>query len=291
MPYQESEQAARRLAVLCLSGIIAIAGSVFVFGWLAGLEPLVRLRPTWHAMVPSTALSFCIAAGGLLYCLVRGDNRVSALTGLVIGVVPSMELEDILLPAALRPSDAVALATLIGFLLAAFCLIALSFIEPRGPTKVRSGTFFTALSTLGLVWSAFPLVGYLLAAEELAQSFIFTSMSAQSAICFLLLFLALLCSRPHGGWLKIVLGRGRGSAMARRMLPAVVLLPLGAGLLASWATRAGLISADFRLALLSLTIVILLAALLLYHAHVENMEQWKARRAGGTEGSPPRKDQ
>ena len=205
--------------------LVGVGFVVLVGGWLLGLEALVRLYPTFAAMVPSTAISFIAAGGGLIAWSRRMDGgcAAAAAASTIIGVLALLNLgveviglgpgiDAVLLPELFGP-DRMALSTSICFILAAICLWQLA--RPGAADEYSFG----ASATLGLSVAAVALVGYAFDAKALYQVFIFTAMALHTAVLFFFLFLALLLARPSDSWIGLLLRDLNSSSGARRLCP------------------------------------------------------------------------
>lgn len=264
---------------IACSLLVAVAGLLVLIGWPTGLDWLVRLRPDYAAMVPSTAFSFLVLGLGVWFAHRTVGNRygiiaVSALAGMVVGAVAIADLIvllsgdsagiDSLVFGLSLPGDAMSYATAICFALAAYCLAALSV--PR--LMVRPA--FTASATLGLLLALVAVAGYLFDTAALYAFFVFTAMALHTAVVFVLLFAAILLSRPDLSWVGTLLGVGSGSKGAQRLFPIVIAGPIVLGFIALKLTEAGFFDANFRLALLAIITTASIAAAVLRNAHIEN---------------------
>jgi PAS domain S-box-containing protein len=102
-----------------------------------------------------------------------------------------------------------------------------------------------------------------------AQSFkgIFTvPMSIYSAICFLLIAVASLLANSANGWMKELTSQYAGSIMARRFIPAVIILPFLYGFARIYFQMAGYYDTRFGTALAVLAISITGLIVILYNA-------------------------
>ncbi len=95
------------------------------------------------------------------------------------------------------------------------------------------------LSVTAALLGLIEILGYVYGAPSLAGSSDQTRMPLHAAVGFLLLALGILCSRPDRGLMAIFNSDSAGGEMARRLLPAVVLIPAFLGALRLWLRRAG----------------------------------------------------
>ncbi|WP_066557812.1 sensor histidine kinase [Croceicoccus bisphenolivorans] len=270
----------RMIRVVLLTIVIAIAASIAAIGWVLGYDPLVHVNGKAPAMVPTTA--FCLLAltgAHLALHLRRSDASRAAMLCVAIGAgtIASVNLvavvsgwwphgiDGLLWPALFAGTrDAMAPATATCILLAVVASVELR--RTGGPRK----RLFQFAATSGLAVSAFALVAYLLARESLSNAMPFAAMSVQTAVASAMLFAAIVLAQPGGGWLSVLFGSLGGSRISRRLLPVVVLCPLGLAVLGNFATRIGWIDPGMRLVLLTVLLMAVGAAAVLLIAIGEN---------------------
>ena len=238
-------------------------------------------------MVPTTAVCLLILAAALVVCDRYGGIagahgagilRVAAgsvasisvvnLAVLVSGAGAGAGIDSLLWPDITDLNHTTqAPATSFCVLLAASAMFRLS-LEPRDRDYV-----FTLSATVGLMLALIAVVGYAFDSQALYGVWIFTAMALHTALGFVALFAALLLLRPRLSWVALLLGAGVGSAGLRRVFPVAILGSFAFCLIASFATEAGLFTPNFRLSLLAILIMGLLAAVLLRNAALENVAE------------------
>lgn len=268
------------------ASIAVIAISLFALtGWAAGSELLIRLRTSYSAMMPSTAFLFFVLGTDVLWLLTGRKARKSALAVTIIALlVGAVALADIVLivsdlasgvDALVWPEidqnrlNSMAPGTAACFILAAACLLSLNG-EGR-----RRDHFYVLSATAGLLVGMIAVVGYIFDAEALYRVSAFTAMALHTALCFVLLFTALILLRSDTGWAGLLMGEGGGSKGARRLFPIVLIAPFLLCLIALIVTEGGLLSSNFRLSLLAIVMMSLLAATVLRNAMIENATERK----------------
>lgn len=180
-------------------------------------------------------------------------------------------LDGTMWPARVK-SDAMAYGTSACFLLAAVCSFSLS------RRRALSDQTFVRVATIGLLTASVAFVGYAFDADALYGVFLFTTMAPHTAVAFVLLYTALLLTGRHVGWVGVLTAEGRGSAGARRLLPVAIGGPLLLCLLTNAATRAEWFSANFRLSLLAIMMMVLAAYAVLRNARMENQRSTSSAR-------------
>jgi two-component sensor histidine kinase len=279
-------------AVLFLASFaLLIAAVVLVFGWGFDSVAVRRLVPGFAAMVPSTASCFVFGSGCVLLHHRAQPNwpvkDITRVLAIVIGVVALADLfviaftdasgiDALIWPAAaVFRTAAMSAATSISFMLLALCLLRLD-----RPLE-QNDLIFVIAATVGLVLSGIALTGYAFDTKALYEIPLFTAMALHTALCFFVLFGALLLLRPEIGWVAILVGDRGGSAGARWLLPGAIALPFFLCLMALWATNAGLVNANFRLSVLAIAMMVLLTTTVLRYATVQNGIEDELRAAVG----------
>ncbi|MBN1205412.1 MAG: PAS domain S-box protein [Myxococcaceae bacterium] len=231
-----------------------------LIGWWLELERLVRIVPMPNSgiMMPNTAVGLLLSGASLgllrkqdVSSLRRGLGHglgaaVALLGGLtlsqyIFGVDLGIDLllfrEEVLhvareLPG--RPSPMTALC----FCLTGLALRLLDAETARGRRPAQllalAAGGFASLALLGYVYQEESLF----TSERVIASFpLFTPMAVHTALTILMLSLGVLCARPDRGVMVLITGDDAGSFMARRLLPAAILLPATIGwlrLLGEW---------------------------------------------------------
>jgi PAS domain S-box-containing protein len=85
-------------------------------------------------------------------------------------------------------------------------------------------------------------------------------MALHTALTFVVLSVGLLCARPNRGLMSVVTSDSMGGTVARRLLPATVLIPIVVGWLRLKGQQAGLYESEFGVVLMVLSSMIILAA-------------------------------
>ncbi|HRQ75862.1 MAG TPA: ATP-binding protein [Phycisphaerales bacterium] len=251
-----------------------LAGASVLAGWAIGNEPLKRVSPNYVAMNPTTAVCFVLVGISLLLISSRNVSiRVIQIGGLVgaavcvIGLlklmsfIPGMDphIDQILfrnrlyaaqdvLPNRMAPNTALCM-TLLG---AAIALIATGRERAArvGHVLMLACALIAMLAVIGYAYSAAALYGV----GEMIP------MALNTTALLMLASLAALASRPAQGAMRRLMARDAGGMVARRMLPAVIVLPLLSGGLCLAGERAGLYGEQMTVALMVLGTIILLVA-------------------------------
>jgi diguanylate cyclase (GGDEF)-like protein len=264
-----------RSAVTLLSTLVFVTGVLVLVGWTLDLELLKRIVPTLVAMNPATAVAFlflgvavpcsqaprevlglrrtallCAAAAGLVGVLRLGD----AFLGWSVGVdqllfTGKLAVDPTGLPNRMAPNTA------FNFLLLGAAL--LTFHSAR-----RTGLYVSqACTLLSVVASLLPVVGYVYGTRMLYGIGHFIPMALHTAFCFLAVCIAILSARPGRGLTVPLLDRSVSGILMRRLLPAVICLPIAIGWLRLEGQRRNLYDNELGVALTVVAHILLLVAL------------------------------
>jgi PAS domain S-box-containing protein len=251
-----------RVVAAVSAGTASLLGLlVLVAGWGFDLALARSFAPGLVDMKPLTALGACVAGVSLLLVARQpAGARQSTLAGIAAGAMVLLGLtilaehafdlrlpfERLLFPAALArqalphsgvPSPNSGLALL--FVGAAV----LGLVKKRPEVRWAQGL---ALATGFLAVQA--LIGYAYGAEPLYRIAGMNPMALPTAVVFLLLSVALLCLRPSRGLVGQVTADDAGGFVARRLLPAALLVPIAAGGLGLLAIQKGYVQLETGLA-------------------------------------------
>lgn len=264
----------RFLAFARFAGAFAAAlGALALLGWVFGNGALTSLFTHMESLKANAAISF-IAAGAALYLAAVGPGheafvRMLAVFVLAVAIVTLAEyvsgrafgIDELLfrdpggiIPGRPAPNTALAFALLGG------ALLVLDMRARKGWAPAEYLAVGAAL--IGF----FALVGYAYSVQTLYRIAADTSMAIGSAAALVLLALGVFAARPRRGVTAVIISDGAGGLMARRLLPAAVVLPLALGGLRLVGQRAGLYDTEFGLALFASANVMVFAGLVLANA-------------------------
>ena len=139
---------------------------------------------------------------------------------------------------------------------------ALLFLDRR----TRRGLWVSQyLSTAVLVLSVLAFAGYLYGVANLYGN---TSYIPIASMTFVVLSSGVLCARPERGVMAVVTSRNVGGVVARRLLPAAILVPLVLGWLRLRGQQIGLYGTELGVSLITVANMFVVAALVWWCARL-----------------------
>jgi signal transduction histidine kinase/DNA-binding response OmpR family regulator len=272
-----------------VSVLVIIGSGVVLVGWQLDLTVLTTVLTGRVAMNPVTALTFALAGGVLwLSCpaaspLPPGIRRVAlAAAGLVtlMGLVTlagyligkNLGLDQILFTDRLG-GNRIAPNTGLNFVLVG---AALGLLDWEVRRRYRPAQVLALVPTAIALTS---LLGYVYEVGELYGVAHYIPMALPTAVGFLALGVGILCARPDRGLMAVVTTEEAGGALARRLLPAAILIPAVLGWLRLVGERAGVFVTELGVAIVVVLTSLLLGILIWITAATLNRADRK-RKAG-----------
>jgi PAS domain S-box-containing protein len=124
------------------------------------------------------------------------------------------------------------------------------------------------LAVIGYAYSAMPLVGI----ER------FIPMALNTAMALALMSAGILCARPDRGVMAVISSTGAGGVLARRLLPAVIVIPAVVGWFRWLGQREGVLDQVMGLSLFVVANIVILAGLIWWNAaSLERMDRERGR--------------
>jgi len=275
-PYPHERLAALLESFSEASGATAVAvGCLVLAGWSFDIRLLRSGAPGLKSMNPATAVAFILLGSSLWASQAKRNRplfvrlgRACAASVAFIGLsrmlgclfrwdhgLDTLLFRGKLLYEGAGPPNRMAPNTAFGLLLTGLALLTLDFDVRRGH---RPAQFLTLVA--GLV-GLLATTGYLYGSTSLYRMGSYISMALITAITFLVVCLGMLCARPAAGLMAAITGGGAGSFLARRLLPAVLGVPLVAGWLCLAGESAKLYDTASGVALMAVSTLVSLAAL------------------------------
>ena len=258
-----------------------IAGLVMI-GWTFDVDLLKRVMPGLVAMNPMTAVSFLLGAVSLflfsdeksrghapsLVWLARGCALLVTLVGaaklcaLAHGIDIGVDrwLLSSKLTVGFQIPNVMAPNTAFNFLLLGSGLL---FLHSRR-RQVSSWACICAL--VSGFESMVAVLGYAYGIRSFYGIESYIPMALPTATCFLIMAYGIMSCQANHGFLGIITGKSAGGAMARRLLPAAILVPAVLGWLRLEGQRYGFYDAEFGAALYTVTNMLVFAAIVCCNA-------------------------
>lgn len=289
-----SEHAHPRLTALVrtipatASVVVGACALLTLVGWLIDFELFKSLLHSRRiAMNPLSAVCFAFAAIAVWILRSPHRSRAAMVFAYVCSTVVSgigvlrllayltgreMGMDELIFPTRvgenlMSPNSALCCA-LLG--------VAMLTLDRRTRRGIHPAQFI--IIAIGCI-ASLALIGYLFGVRSLTGISHFKPMSLNSAICFLLVAVALLCARPQRQPLAMLLDDTVGGSVARRLLPAAFLLPILLGYFRLVGERRGWFSADFGLTLVVLGLIILFNLLIWWNAQIQRKVDRRRRLA------------
>jgi signal transduction histidine kinase len=235
--------AALRRGATVAGAIVILAGSLVLLGWAADIELLKSMVPGFIVTLPLAAVGFILGGSSLfLLAAFRAGERAllaaRALAGLVLllGVLMlvqrlgglELSFSQWLFANALRaypyrPLGVIAANSGVSFTLLGASLLALSS-RLHGRERVAD-----TLAVPALLIAAAALIGYLYGVRAMYSIDRYAGMALPTAIAFSLLGSGVVLANGNRGVLGLVVGADAGAVLARRLLFAAILVPVGLG--------------------------------------------------------------
>jgi diguanylate cyclase (GGDEF)-like protein len=231
--------------------VSVLVGSAALVGWMLDVQALKSVGPGEVAMKANTALGFVQAGVSLWLLRDEGGSRSRRVAGAGLGVViaafSALTLAEYVFGIDLgidhifrdsahasypgRPSP----HTTVGFL----CIGMWLAVLPRaGRVGSRVRNWLSVITCLVVLQAA---TGFLFGVQYLYGINGESGMAVQTMFTFLVLCAGILAARPSFGFTGLLASVGTGGQVARRLAPAVVLLPLLIGYVSLKAQQLGLI--------------------------------------------------
>jgi hypothetical protein len=144
------------------------------------------------------------------------------------------------------------------------------------------------LTITALLASLLLLVGYLYRISDPYPINRYASRTLYTAVTFLVLALGILLARPDRGLMWVLRSDTTGGLLTRRVVPAVVSVPLVLGWLQLLGQQAGLYNTAFGAAIFAITSIAVLTAIVLWSARFLIQEHQGQAEEGEAQGGDDR---
>jgi signal transduction histidine kinase len=263
-----------RLAALAAVLTVCIATTTLI-GWVLDIPTLKTIAPGLATMKMNTAIALLLCGMGLLIKVVYGADSKARHIGTILAMLSALmamliiiehlfkmnlgidflfgaQVED---PMPLYPGRP-SLATAMGLLLIASA-VSLLDVATR---------FSQVLAILSLLLALLGVLGYIYGITALYRIHAYATMAVHTAVAICVLSLGHLSSRPRNCIHHLLTSDSIGGKLARRILPATVLVPLVVGWVRLKGQQAGYYDTEFGLAIFALSVIVILASIVWWNA-------------------------
>jgi PAS domain S-box-containing protein len=283
----------RGFARAAAAAVILVGGLVIV-GWALDVRILKSILPGMIAMNPGgTALAFLLAGGSLWIQSGQAGRRLGTLAtacSMAVILLALLRLGGYVLDSDAGPDrmlfrekiDREALLTghpnrMAPNTAAAILLIGLALMFLHA--KSRAGLLAAqGLALIAAVIALLAVIGYAYSALALTGIEKYIPMALNTALALALMSVGILCARPDRGVMSVVTGAGAGGVLARRLLPAVILIPAAVGWARLLAQRERMVDPVMGLSLFVVANIVIFTALVWWTAaSLERMDRERHR--------------
>jgi PAS domain S-box-containing protein len=275
------------------AAIVAAIGAAVLAGWVWDIPALTNFRLSSQTMKANTSVCFMLLGTALwLFDSSRAWHRTTAqfLTATAWVVAVATVSQDLLgrdlgidqwlapdLVSTARPGRmAPNTAILMGLL--ATAILTLDRVS-------LSGRASQWLALIASVMALVALCGYLYGADALYAIPGFGSLAVHTAFCAALLGASILAAQPRGGPMTLLSSNSVGGMLARRLLPVIVVVPIGIGWFRLLGEQRGLYGTAFGLALFAVSNILTIGTITWFVAQrltdAEHLAAHALRRSQG----------
>jgi len=277
------------LRIYCrASAIAAIGGGCLVLcGWIFHVPVLKSVLPGLVTMKVNTALGIGLSGISLWLLLPDESNSRRAYIGRFVALFVaflgaatlgeylfgwSLEIDqllfsdDALLSLGTVSPGRMAPTTTTAFIAIGLALLLLDWKTRRGHRPAQGLSLWAGM--VGIL----AITGYIYHATALYRILLYTQVALHTAVALFVLSVAIIFARPRTGIACNVTSEGPGGVMARRLVPAVIFIPILLGWVALKGQNAGLFGAKLGFALYATATTFIFAALVWLTARNINEE-------------------
>jgi PAS domain S-box-containing protein len=161
----------------------------------------------------------------------------------------------------------------------ALCLLAFGVALMLLDHQVLGSYAAQSCAIVGTAGAFAALIGHAYSIESLYGMASYTPMALHSSLVFIVVGVGILCARPQQGWMALLMSDRMGGQVARRLLPAAIVIPFVNGFLELRGERLGLYEEAFGAALVTTSGIVLFGALIWWTATSLNRIDGQRRAA------------
>lgn len=262
-----------------------VGGLITVLGWMLDLPRLADWTGDGIAMQPNTAVLAMISGvsllsispgvrrlGGILLIVAGTMTLVENLTGFDVGIDRLLLFGRTWGSRATMVPGRMGIPASTSWALIGVALVVRSRVDKESVTVPLIGLIISCIASLSVI-------GYLLGADILYAWPRFTAIAFQTATILLSIGVALIATASDAKPVRTLAEDSAGGALARRGLPIVIILPFLMGLIYLRGHMAGLYDAPMAVALLVLSLIITLCAVLWWGVNAVTVREESLRRS------------
>lgn len=268
--------------------LIAFLGVIFILGWAFDIAILKSPGPDFSTIKSNVGLAFIFIGISIWLEQTNRVNRkykrlapILAYITAIIGILTITEylfhinlgIDQILLKenlGAINTSspNRMGIIAAVNLLIAGITLILMD--------KKVSRPYAQFLALLGGVITSIVLLGYTYNSPSLYYPAVnYTGIALYASLTFIIIFASILSIHPDSGFMKTLTSRGLGGYLSRRLLPAVIFLPVLLGGLYVLGLDYRLINNTLGVALYTILTIIILTTLLWFTSNSINLMDGK----------------
>jgi signal transduction histidine kinase/CheY-like chemotaxis protein/PAS domain-containing protein len=269
------DSARYRAVSIALALVAFVIGAAALLGWILNNEFLKRIHPSLVTMKANTAVCLILVSVALLLLQDRSSPTIKraiiqlfAIVVALVGLTTLTEhlfgwntgLDQLLFHESVKEAGEsfpgrMGVAASLNF---SFLGIAVSLLDARSQRWFRVSNI-AVLSVITITLLVF--LYYFYGIDEFEPAALYFTIALHSVVAFLCLCGSIMLARPDRGIVPMLMGNSPGAVVARRMLPAFLVVIL-LGWIRNVARNSGLIGQGFATAGFVLAVLLLLAVLI-----------------------------
>ena len=273
-PYPDKELMRYRVLSIILAVLAFCIGAAALLGWILDNPYLKRIHPALVTMKANTAVCLMLVSVSCILINERSPSQIKRsivqISAVIVGLIGLITLSEHLFKwntgldqllfhesaeeAGMSFPGRMGVAASLNFF---FLGIAISFLNAKARRWFHLANV-AVLLVVTVTLLVFLYYFYGIEIEPIAQYF---TIALHTVVAFLSICAALLLAQPERGFVATLLGNSPGAIVARRMLPAFLVVVL-LGWIRTLTRDAGWFSPGFATAFLVVAVVVLLAVLI-----------------------------
>ena len=277
MPEVGSVHRSWRLAQAMLAAYAVIGGLISFLAYVLDVPRFADWFNLGISIQPNAAIAVT-TAGMAALLMGRGQSRAASVLGLLVAAIGAMVIVEyatgidfgidglflfgrtggntrVLVPGRMGPPGAVSW-TMIGI------AIVFASIRSRQWPRAAAPAFALVATAIG----SLSLIGYLYGASALYTVPLITAIALQTSTFIVATSVGVVLTIPEHAPVRLLVDETAAGGVTRRVLPAVVLVPIALGMFRIWGDRVGIYDPAFGTALRTLAEIVVLSALLWWAA-------------------------